>query len=119
MERLKQQDTFIYIKAGRLYKKIEIDEILYIRHTCSVCEFIFRNTQPFFCCKSLVYFEERLTSYGFLRINRMDLVNISAISEISSISARKKKLSLVNGKWLSISYRRWTEIKANLIQCGH
>ncbi|MFW5803841.1 MAG: LytTR family transcriptional regulator DNA-binding domain-containing protein [bacterium] len=62
------------------------------------------NNERITVSKLLIRFEEVLTDYGFKRVSRSTLVNISHVSQI--ILSNNSRYLLINGIKIKISRRR-------------
>jgi two-component system, LytTR family, response regulator len=57
------------------FEVVNIQSILYCEAEDNFTKFFFDNAKPLLICRTLKYFEEILTDYGFIRIHRSHLIN--------------------------------------------
>ncbi len=89
---------------------IDLKDILYLQcsgnltyiHLCI-------DQYPITVSKLLLRFEEELSQYGFIRVNRNTLVNITKIRELRK--TKKNHIILVNGEILAVSRRNYYKIQ--------
>ena len=106
--------NILIIKSGKRTKHFAANEVAYIVCDCSICDVFFIDGSKFTCMKPLVYFESWLPEDSFCRINHNVIINLSQVSEIISIGGRKHDVRMKSGKVLTVSYRKWAQLKEKL-----
>lgn len=74
-------DRFIYFKDNTEYKKVDVNDILYVQAN-DIYSDLFLQESKILISKSLKKIEERFQNKGFIRIHRSYLINISKIEKI-------------------------------------
>jgi two-component system LytT family response regulator len=98
----------ITLLGTRGYEILEIDEILYLTGQVNYTSFHFQNQKEIIVSKTLKEYEEMLEPFGFMRIHKSTLVNLSHIRHIT----RKENMEVImsNGQTLHVSRRRVTDL---------
>ncbi len=73
----------IYIKSGHEHYKININSILYINSDADYTD-IYLDNKKYISGESLKYWEEKLNSYGFIRVHKSYILNTNKIIKTSS-----------------------------------
>jgi DNA-binding LytR/AlgR family response regulator len=105
-----QKGKTIILKSARKVRQISVENIIYI--TCdSYILSITMTTQkkPETVSKSLKEIERELANFHFLRISRNEMINLKFFKSYHVNGARK--ITMSNGKSLSVSRRKWAELK--------
>jgi two-component system LytT family response regulator len=94
----------ITLLGTRGYEILEIDDILYLTGQVNYTSFHFQNQKEIMVSKTLKEYEEMLEPYGFMRIHKSTLVNLSHIRNVN----RKENMEVImtNGQTLHVSRRR-------------
>ena len=103
---MNMQTDYIFIRTPDMIKRICTEYILFIVVDGDCLTFHMQDNEQFTCMKSLATIEKVLPDH-FVRIYRNCLVNANKISEVN---VRMRKVILVNGKELSISFRNMKKI---------
>lgn len=93
-----------------------IDDITYIHCDSSVSEVVLTNKTVISTARNLLYYEAILPESLFVRISRNYIVNVDCIVEIRSDGARRRTCILYGGKELTISYRRWPNLRRLIVK---
>jgi len=110
MKCLRQDGVWIKIIQRNRTSHFQINEISYISCNAEISTIHFnKKRKPIIVSKLLKLFEEELVIYGFIRINRNTLVNITSVQELMRDDS-KQFLVLENEKMV-ISRRRFTKIR--------
>ncbi len=112
MKQLYYQQTTnsITIKDTRKIYKITTDNIIRIQSEAGVSTIIRKGGNAISLSKNLVFFEKQLYDFGFIRINRNDLINSN---EIEFIDCKKREVIMKDGTQLTISVRNLSKICKN------
>lgn len=105
----------VFVKSGRIIKRISGSDILYVTCEGNVSHIHLKAGGELSCVRLLKLFEEDLSGSGFIRVNHNCLVNAAEVEEIQYINARKRLLSLSNGDTVEVSYRKWKTVKEALL----
>ena len=105
----------VFVKSGRIIKRIPGSDILYVTCEGNISHIHLKSGGELSCVRLLKLFEEDLAGSGFIRINHNCLVNAAEVQEIQYVSARKRCLSLSNGDTVDVSYRKWKSVKDALL----
>lgn len=90
-----QQDS-IFVKEGTAYRKVAIQDLMYIESLGDFSEFYLQGQQKIVALVNLKTLELQLPSSVFLRISRMHIININHVERINTQDV------VVKGKPLSI-----------------
>lgn len=82
----------------------ELNRVTRLRADGSYCTLYFEDGEKIMTSKNLKYFEEKLSTQNFIRINRQDLVNIQFVQKLHK--GRYPILELKNGTQLHVSDRK-------------
>jgi two-component system LytT family response regulator len=93
----KRQAPRIAIKAKGKILFLDVAEIVAVQAEGNYISLIHR-TNPYLLRESLSSMAEKLKPYGFLRIHRSVIVNISAVEEIQPLPAGDYRLRVKGGK---------------------
>ena len=105
-----QKGKTIILKSSRKVRQINIENIVYV--TCDsylTSIHFFNQKKPEIFTKSLKEIETELADFHFLRINRNELINMKYFK--SYYNGGLRKITLITGKTLTVSRRKWTLIK--------
>ena len=103
---MNDRKNFIFLSNANISKKINLDEMLYLRVDDYLLSFYLENKKCFSCCKSMGEITKILPS-SFLRINRYCIVNKN---KISHLERSKRAITLNDGSKHVVSHRRMKEI---------
>ena len=96
-ERVVQQAPRIAFKVKRRIIFLELADILAVQAEGNYVSLQYR-TKPYLLRESLSSMAEKLKPYGFIRIHRSVLVNISAVEEIQPLPTGEYRLCIKGGK---------------------
>lgn len=97
-----EQSISVLTKKGfEIYK---IEEIVRLRASGNYTILFTANGEKVLSAKTLKFYEEKLDTFNFLRINRQDLINFSFITRMHK--GRYPILELTNGEQLRVSDRK-------------
>ncbi len=95
-----QKNTFtndmFFVKSGKLYTKIDVNEINYLEANGSYTE-IFTTNKTYTLSTNLNHFQENIRNNNFIRVHRSFIVNINKIEAFDTNTV------LIEGKTLPIS----------------
>ncbi|MEQ9467137.1 MAG: LytTR family DNA-binding domain-containing protein [Ekhidna sp.] len=94
-----KEEPHLNIKTGYKVQPIPISDIIWIQSD-DYCVKIHTHSQAFTLRKSMKALEEQLTPYGFIRIHRVALLNLSFLHQINFDSS---KIKLTNTEELPLS----------------
>lgn len=100
----------ISVMSGDKLNVLKISEILRVSFEDGF-SFIHTECQRIYSDKTLTYYDEILSSYGFYRISRTDLVNINSIHKVVTRQNSSYSVEMDNGETLNISRRRVNGLK--------
>jgi DNA-binding LytR/AlgR family response regulator len=105
----KQKHNILAIKEKTQTTMVRYDEITYVECNGSLV-FVFhtKNHKPFSYSKSLLEIECELTDSGFRRINHNKVVNMQ---HVLNLNPKKHEITLTNEITLTVSRRKWPNIK--------
>lgn len=105
-----QQNQAIALKSGKQLKQFYVDQIIYITSSAYVSTLHLANTdQPESFSVLLKSLEKVLSPYGFIRINRNELINMKYFKELQE--KQHRKVILQNNQEFTISHRKMTLIR--------
>jgi len=103
-----ENTTFIFVKEGYLFKKILLDEILYVKAD-NVYVDVFTKSKTYTVRSTLKNFLERLPSTRFYKINKSYVINIGKVEAFNNRDV------VINDKMLPLSKEYRAKIKERLI----
>ena len=104
-----QKGKTIILKTVKKCIQISIGDLIYIENDSYVLSYYLINKEtPITISSSLKKVELELVNYGFIRINRNQMINMK---HFKSFDARKKIVTLNNDLSLSISRRKLSLLK--------
>lgn len=80
---LKKENTSVYIKSGHQYFKVEIDSILSVDADGDYTDVCLVD-RKYVSSESLKYWEDKLLTYGFIRVHKSYLINTEKIAKTSA-----------------------------------
>jgi DNA-binding LytR/AlgR family response regulator len=80
---LKKENTSVYIKSGHQYFKVEIDSILSVDADGDYTDVCLVD-RKYVSSESLKYWEDKLLTYGFIRVHKSYLINTEKIVKTSA-----------------------------------
>ena len=95
------QENFITIRNTDVIKRISLHKIMFILIDCDCLTFLFDDSKQFSCSKSMREISNELP-YWFIRVHRNCIVNSLYISEFK---VKRRKIILLNGTELDVSFR--------------
>ena len=104
------QKQSIFLKGTTRIDRIDVERICYITVDGDCSTFHFDNQRSSHCSESLKKIQKSLPTY-FIRIHRNCLINGH---KIISIQTQKRKIILINGENLTVSYRKLAILKKRL-----
>lgn len=105
-----QQHQTIILKCEKQIRQFYVDQIMYISGNAYISTIHLANTEkPEAFSVLLKQLEERLLPFGFLRINRNELLNMRYFKRMRKNESRK--IVLHNDQELTVSYRKVSSIK--------
>jgi len=105
----KQKEKILPIREKTQTSLLRYDEILYFECTGNlVFVFHIQTTTPFSYSNSLIDLEAELADSGFLRINHNQIANMYHVKQLI---AKKHEVRLNDFRILSVSRRKWKNIK--------
>ena len=105
-----QKGKTIILKSSRKVRQISIENIVYISCDSYLLSIhLLNQKKPEIFSKSLKDIEIELSDFHFLRINRNELINMKYFK--SYYNNQTRKITLSNGIILSVSRRKWSDIK--------
>ncbi len=102
-----QSTNGMTIKETSKIYKITAEDIIRIKSESGISTIMRKEGQNISLSKNLVFFEKQLTSLGFIRINRNDLINSK---EIEFIDCKKRVVLMKDGTKLTISVRNLAKV---------
>lgn len=106
-----QMKRFLVLDIGDGVVRLAENDVTYIEaageYAC-----VYSNDETHVVRKSLKTFEEELSSDRFLRIHRQTIVNLGRISRLVSHGSGHHGVCLDTGRELSVSRRRYSELKS-------
>ena len=72
----------IKVKISNGIEIIAIEDLLYIEANTPYSYIYLKNGERMFCSDSLKVFDEKLRSFGFFRIHKQYLINVSAVVKL-------------------------------------
>lgn len=93
----KRQVTRIAVKAKGSILLLNLADILAVQAEGN-CVSLRHRTNPYVVRESLSFMAEKLKPYGFIRIHRSVVVNISAVEEIQPLPTGEYRLRVKGGK---------------------
>ncbi len=110
MDYTSQKGKTIILKSARRVRQIGIEDIVYVTCDSYLLSFYLTHQKaPEIVSKSLKEIEKELINFHFLRISRNKLINLKYFKSFHINGARK--ITMLNGDILTVSRRKWTEIK--------
>lgn len=98
----------ITLPGNNGYEILEIDNILYLTGEDNYTSFHFLKQKDIMVSKTLKDYEEMLDSFGFMRIHKSTLVNLSHIKKVVRYDGLE--VVMTNGAQLNVSRRRVPEV---------
>ena len=106
---IEQKENFILVEEKNTTSKILIKNILYLSYEDSVVTIHFVNDREIInLSRTLKSFEQELLPYGFIRVCRNFMIDIS---KVICINRKKYKLTILKNKNIPISRRKMTELR--------
>jgi two-component system LytT family response regulator len=99
-----KQLTKIVIPLIDGFRVIETQDVIYIQAADNFSTLFLSNNQKEMACRNLKFYEENLSSSGFLRIHRSTLINIDHVRQYNKGSGGIVTMS--NGKELDVAASR-------------
>ena len=106
---LSDQDS-VFIKDGEKCYFVKLKEIYLLESQGNYTQVFFDANHPL-VHKSLSYFESKLDSNLFFRVNRSQIINLKYISKVVNWFNGKIKLKLINNIEVEVSRRQTDKIK--------
>ena len=94
----------IGLPTGERVEFVEVKSIIRCQGESNYTHIFFADRKPLLTAKSLIEFEELLAEYGFIRVHKTHLVNLSQVSSFTKNDGGV--LFLSNGDSVGISRRR-------------
>ncbi len=107
-----EQLEYLIVKERSRNHIIPYDSIVRCEADSNYTKIIFTDRSTLYVSKCLKYIESKISSSSFVRIHSRHLVNTRYISSISTCML--KSVTLINGNTLSISRRRYADVKSLL-----
>ncbi|OJJ20981.1 hypothetical protein BKI52_10420 [marine bacterium AO1-C] len=105
-----QQNQTIVLKSGKQIRQFYVDQILYVSTSAYVSSIHLANTNKTESFSILLKnLEELLEPYGFVRINRNELINMKYFKKLQE--KQKRVVVLQNDQELMISHRKMSSIR--------
>lgn len=105
-----QKGKTIILKSARKVRQIGIENIIYITCDSYILSIVLTTQKkPETVSKSLKEIERELANFHFFRISRNEMINMKFFKSYHNNGSRK--ISMFNGKTLSVSRRKWSELK--------
>ena len=79
---VKNQHVKIKVKTSNGIEIVAIEDVLYIEANTPYAYIYLKKGERIFCSDSLKVFEERLKYFGFFRINKQYLINVSCVVKL-------------------------------------
>lgn len=83
------------------FEIVDIQSIIYCEAEDNFTKFYFEHGKPLLICRTLKYFEEILSSFGFLRIHRSHVINLAFVIRYSK--GKGGYVTMKNEKELEVS----------------
>jgi len=110
MDYSKQQDKAIVLKSGKQLRQFYVGQIMYVSTSAYVSSVHLVNTPKVESFSILLKnLEGLLAPYGFIRINRNELINMKYFKEL--YEKNKYIVVMQNDQEFVVSYRRVTAIR--------
>lgn len=109
-EEIKEGPLSISVKLGGTITIVPVEEIFRISFEDGFC-YVYTDEKRFFSDKPLVYYEEKLESRGFYRVNRNDLINTHFIQTIHKMFHGNYIIELSNKNKVKLARRRVGTLK--------
>lgn len=104
----KQKDKLVVNTSESMYF-IPIESILKIEALNNYSKFYFQDSTTLVASKTLKYFEDQLNKYGFIRVHKSFLVNLTFIDRIMNRDGGQ--ILLINGDLIDVTREKRAEIK--------
>lgn len=105
-----QQNQAIVLKSGKQLRQFYVDQIMYVSSSAYVSTIHLVDTDQAESFSILLkHLEGLLTPYGFIRINRNELINMKYFKELQE--KQNRKIVLQNNKELTISHRKMSLVR--------
>jgi len=106
---IEQKENFILAEEKNITSKILIKNILYLSYKDSVVSIHFvNNRDEINLSRTLISFEQELSVYGFIRVSRKHMIDIS---KVICINRKKYEVTMLNNENLTVSRRKMTELR--------
>ncbi|MCU0339176.1 MAG: LytTR family transcriptional regulator [Spirosomaceae bacterium] len=87
---------------------VQPQEVMLLKANINYTEFHFENGEVLLISKTLKSFQNTFHQYGFVRINKSDMINVQYLT---STRAKYSYVTLTNNLELSVSRRRRKDVK--------
>lgn len=105
-----QQNQTIILKSGRQLKQFYVDQIMYVSSSAYVSQLHLSDTDKIESFSILLKnMEELLAPYGFIRINRNELINMKYFKRLQE--KKQRVVVLQNDQEMVISHRRMVDVR--------
>ncbi len=112
-----QQNQTIVLKSAKQLRQFYVDQIMYISGSSYLSTIHLANSDKTETFSILLkQLEGKLASFGFLRINRNQLVNMKYFKQLKA--NQKRLIVLQNDKELCISCRKVPQVRQFLTQAS-
>lgn len=112
-----QQNQTIVLKSAKQLRQFYVDQIMYISGSSYLSTIHLANSDKAETFSILLkQLEGKLASFGFLRINRNQLVNMKYFKQLKA--NQKRLIVLQNDKELCISCRKVPQVRQFLTQAS-
>lgn len=100
----KQNQKKIVLKTAESIHLVALSSIVRCESDCNYTRVYFDNQPKILISKSLKYFEDLLTNYGFIRVHQSHLVNLNFVSRIDKVDGGV--LVFYDGTQVPVSVRK-------------
>jgi len=105
--KITNKENWILVHTGKEHLKVKIDDVLYCEADGNYTLFhLLTDSKGILASHNLKYYEEALSPFNFIRINRKELINPSLVHRIF----KRESVILSNGKSCFISSRYHSNI---------
>ncbi|MBC7382857.1 MAG: response regulator transcription factor [Bacteroidia bacterium] len=99
----------ITLPGNNGYEILELDELIYLTGEDNYTSFHFMNQRQKMVAKTLKDYEEMLEHFGFMRIHKSTLINLSHVKKV--LRSESMEVQMSNGDHLNVSRRRMPELQ--------
>jgi len=96
----------LYVNNG--YEIFEMDDIVYLSGEDNYTLFHFKNHKNVMVSRTLKNYEEILQPFGFMRIHKTTMINLSHVKRIKKNESTEVVMN--NGEHLQVSRRKWADL---------